>query len=478
MSHDVSSGVQFLSGGRWRVDIPLLSGGISDFAPQSIRNDQMQDSRSYGWLQHGVLSNVYGQYSDDLNTNLTAVRTTFSGKHKTYAMEATAIYDALTTSAALLSGLTSNTAGGSFATMANFDIMVNGTDMKKTTDGSTWTDLTAGATDAAPAGLQYIAAYNNRLFGCGHSGGIIRWSDVNAPAEWPTANSWDLVLRDDESYTGLKVWNDLLFAFSNEGAYVLQGFEQIRVVDYVENASCTSHRSIQTQPEFMAWWGRNGLMMMRNSGQGFSPPFEPWRNKYALIRDRDRSNDANVWSSWYPHERILFYYFAASGGNKAFLYYNPDSEGFFTSSVGTGGNFANEGGGSVRMSDGQLCHMSYSGGIGGWLGGTLSEADDSTRYMITKEFAPGGRVAVDTVSVLGQGGVVGEGNYLTVSLQLNGSDADNLSRSSTWNSAGKLDWEDFHFNVECRSFAVKVADVGKGTNDLASIVVTGQVVGG
>ena len=106
----------------------------------------------------------------------------FNGSQGDYVATSTKIWN-WTTPTDLDTGLTSSV-NAFFATMNNIDFMTNGTDHRKTSDGSTWSDAVGGS---PPAAFSCIAVHGRRMLGI--SGSLLYWSDFEDGDTWPATNA-------------------------------------------------------------------------------------------------------------------------------------------------------------------------------------------------------------------------------------------------------------------------------------------------
>lgn len=155
------------------------------------------------------------------------------------------------------SGLTSATAvdWASFddKNLGMQDVMVNGTEERRTSDGSTFADV-----GGSPPNFKYISDYQRFLFGGGHDAGHLRWCEAENLASWPSAN--EIIVNDNIS--GLIWFGRSLIMFCDSSFHHITGTDENGMTISYSNTEvgCASFRSIVVTPLGLFWWSNRGMM--------------------------------------------------------------------------------------------------------------------------------------------------------------------------------------------------------------------------
>lgn len=223
----------------------------------------------------------------------------WEGKNNNYFSTSTAIY-ALTGGAALDSGLTSAT-DVSFVTFLDNDIFCNGTEVRTSTNGTTFAGL--GGT---PPAFRYMASHNNILFGAGHSLGVLRWADAGTAATWSATNSWTITNDENDDIVGLAKFRSVLLVFCENSIHHVTGFTttDVQLVRSFYGVGCTSNKSIVVTPEFVAWWTRYGLAI---SLDGTTDNIQfPFRDKIPnTLNGLNKAQYGNIHCTWNPNQQCI-----------------------------------------------------------------------------------------------------------------------------------------------------------------------------
>lgn len=147
----------------------------------------------------------------------------------------------------LTTGLNSSTTNY-FASFCNFQgnlsgihlIMANGSDPVKKYDGTSVSNL-----NNAPAGIQYIDAHDNRLYGA--AGNTIYFSALRKPEDWTTLNDAGSIViesNDGETINSIKSGLQKLTVFKPNSMYELYGTgaSNYRLVQIADNIGILNHR--------------------------------------------------------------------------------------------------------------------------------------------------------------------------------------------------------------------------------------------
>ena len=155
----------------------------------------------------------------------------------------------------------------SFATMrvgaTNYLFCANGDTTIKRWDGTTWDTV-----PNAPSGVKYIAVFNSRLWGAGHSGVIAQGSKISDPTTWTTP---DGVLVQAQTHsgdvpTGMYQIGTHLLVFDRSATSYIDGFgEQTIIVatgatGFSRSVGCIGHRTVVAVGDnAVCWLSRRGV---------------------------------------------------------------------------------------------------------------------------------------------------------------------------------------------------------------------------
>jgi len=305
-----------------------------------------------------------------------AVTSVYDGALNNYCTLPTAIHDFAGTE--LATGLTSST-DPDWATFNAIDLFCNGTEVQKTSNGTTFASL--GGTP--PAG-KYIAVYNQMVFLAGHDATSLRWTDTATYETWPATNSFTLGSTEDP-ITGLAVFKDTLIVFCKYSFYHLRGYGnlEMQISNRVPDEGSLSHRSICVTPYGLFWWSRNGLTF---SPDGFSVQYPMLAKHPALIDAVNRSQDALIHCVWNPIEdRVEGWCFTGSSStcNQKFFFY-PKLDSLWLAS----GAAANMGASGLATVSGVTNVYAGSAAASGYLYKVEGNTDSGvpiTSYLETKQ---------------------------------------------------------------------------------------------
>lgn len=152
----------------------------------------------------------------------------------------------------------------------NYLLSVNGGSLKRW-DGTSWSTITA-----APTGFRVIALFNDRIYGGGHDGNVIKASKIADMTIWATPDGLSLPIQThtgDAAITGLlQIGNVLLVFQRNSTAYVDgYGYSDIIVAagprGVARTVGCVGFRTvIALGSEAAAWLSDRGLEYWRPGG--------------------------------------------------------------------------------------------------------------------------------------------------------------------------------------------------------------------
>ena len=297
--------------GSFRELLGGLNNAVSD---ELISPDELSDAENYvpDPENAGVLIKRSGitQVSSQQTPKITSI---YEGVHGIWAGLPTDIIDSSGSSQSLT--LTSSDSQD-WASLASYDIMVNGAEEKKY-NGATWTDL--GGT---PPNFKYIEVYNRFLFGAGHDKGKVRWSDPQDPETWSATHEWNLTGDSNDDVTGLKAYRDVLIAFTEKAFFHLRGYHELGInITYRGEPGCTSNKSIVSTPYGIFWWGEDGIYFSPDGFQTVNI------SELKIPKTIDGMNKAKfnlIHGLWNPlRQRIEFYGFSsgATTHDMAIFYY-------------------------------------------------------------------------------------------------------------------------------------------------------------
>lgn len=148
-----------------------------------------------------------------------------------------------------------------FATMRVGAVMylfaANGDATVKRWDGTTWDTL-----PNAPAGLKFVAVFNGRLYGAGHSGVLIQASRIADPTHWasPFGITIQAITHSGNPITGIYQIASHLLVFDRAAtAYVDGNGEQTMIVatgatGFSRSVGCVAFRSITAVGDNAVCW--------------------------------------------------------------------------------------------------------------------------------------------------------------------------------------------------------------------------------
>ena len=383
-----------------RFSIPMLDfrGGLNNSqSDEDIEANEISAGENYLPEQPGSkrLRKRPGltAISDDLAENGQLI---VDGKHKNYLCTLTKIQAVDGTD--VTTGLTSSTTWD-FATFADRDIFVNGTDEVYSTNGTSTSTL-----GGSPPNFKFIETHNNFLFGAGHDLGKLRWADLGTTETWSATNSLTLSTDEDDDITGLAKFRDVLMVFSDKRFFLINGFtttdmEVVRTGH--EGPGCTSHRSIVVTNAGVFWWSNQGLVA---SDDGITTDLPMQRKLKGTLDGLNEAQYANIHGVWNPlHERVEYSVFDGSSTTcdlKIYYYYLED-----TFWLGTGTAVQMNASGLVTVSGLPTIYVvGYSANSATdqvfSLAGDTDIAGNITAFLETQRIAPGGVTALNQAEVL------------------------------------------------------------------------------
>lgn len=442
----------------------VAPGGINNsMSDAMIAEHELSDSRNYepDETGSGVLVKRAGltKTSSEMTATISSV---YQGKNANYFTSGTTTRAFAGTS--LDTGLTAGYP--SWETFATYDIMVNGTDARQTSDGSSF-----AAVSGMPAGAKYIAAANNFLYYAGHNKGALGWFNAGT-LTYSAVNGLTLTQDENDDITGLAKWKNGLLVTCAKSFEIVVGYENLnqQVAYYSKEEGCLSHRSILITPVGAFWWSKRGVCLVKSDGFGVDFPMQ--RKLQATLNGLNRAYDAYVHAAHDPlKKRVMFWLYSGASTTvnlRADYYYYLDS--WYLHS-GAGCNMAASGTATVSGTTDVY--------VGGYAASTYlykqsGATDDGTAitaYLETKRYSNPtvtrrARVVTMTMNINTESTVT-YGYYL-----------DNATTATgTWNvtlAAGQSDTQ-IGLNRSCNKLKHRVYDASAYANKFYGIVETGRL---
>jgi len=281
---------------------PTVCLGVNNTAPASQINDaELTDAANYepdltgtGWLIKRA-----GLTKKDTTERTAKSFSIHDGKLGDYYHNGTSVYNfagtAVDTGRAQVHDQWASTGG--------YDIYVNGTDARKTANGTSFTDLSN-----CPTGAKYIVYHNNMLFAGGHDTGKIRWSDLGTIETWSAVNEWVLPY---DMVSLVKAPNAVL-SLHEKAFYMLSGSKtlDVQVLYSSTKEGCTASRSAVVTPYGVFWWSRPGIVWLKAD---YSLDYPMQRKLAYTLNSLNRAQDASIHAVWNSYRGcVQFYLFTGS----------------------------------------------------------------------------------------------------------------------------------------------------------------------
>ena len=256
-----------------RPGMPYEGGQFNDF--KGGLNDALSDEL----IEQNELSAIQNYIPDPENSGVLTKREGISqissqqaaafigqihdGIHDIWAMLPTDVIDDTGTAQGLT--LTSST-DCDWASFAGYDIVTNGTELRKCATGPTWTAL-----GGSPPAFKYLSVYNRFLFGAGHDKAKVRWCNPDDPETWDADNEWNLAPDAADNIVGLARFRDVLVVMGQRSFWHLRGFDEKAIqITYRGEPGCVSHRTIVPTPYGLFWWSYDGIYWSPDGYQAFN----------------------------------------------------------------------------------------------------------------------------------------------------------------------------------------------------------------
>jgi hypothetical protein len=282
---------------------PGLGGINNSVADEYIGDSELSDARNYmpDHMGGGILTKREGLTKVDTNAITANVRGIYQGRNGVYVTAGTVTYDETITS--LDAGLAS--AYPDWTSFATYDIMVNGTNYRKTDDGAAFTALAN-----CPAGATRIAAANNFLYVAGHNRGRIRWANIGTAETWPTTNELVITQDENDDIIAIKPYKNALMVLCKKSFYLITGYTSLeqQVSYFSKEVGCQSHRSVIISTNVGAfWWNTNGVVWLKPD---MSIDVPMMRKIPATLNLINHAYDAEVHACHDPmQKKVMFYLF-------------------------------------------------------------------------------------------------------------------------------------------------------------------------
>jgi hypothetical protein len=280
--------------------------GVNNTAPDfSIDDAELSDSANYqpDFTGQGWMIKREGITKTDTTQRTATTYSIYDGMAGNYYHNGTVVRDFAGTS--LDTGIAQ--AYDSWTSMGGYDIYANGTDIRKTLDGTTFSALSGVA-----AGTKYLAAANNFLYGAGHTSNPYEI----LYASWGTVETWSAVysLVFTEEIKGIKKCVNALGIWAAKAFYMVMGYSNIdQEVSYYseQDGLVGSNASIVTTPYGTFWWGPAGITWMK-SGYEIDHPMH--RKLAKTLYGLNRAYDSLVHAVWdASQQRVMFWLVNGAG---------------------------------------------------------------------------------------------------------------------------------------------------------------------
>ena len=205
-----------------------------------------------------------------------------------------------------LTGATGLTAGQTWSLVRwrdgsrNWLIGGNGTDALRYYNGTSVATVASAATDTnivLPL-LQYLAVWNDYVWGATATSNVLRFSDFSNPTSYPAAHYFLINDTSGGSITGIGPGDEWLLYFTRNQTNVLTGLSRrsFGVKQQFRTVGCVAHQTIQNTDMGLIWMDDDGLYLYDGSRpQRLSQPIDD------VFRSLDFSQITNCWSVYYKH---------------------------------------------------------------------------------------------------------------------------------------------------------------------------------
>ena len=280
----------------------------------------------------------------------------------------------------IASGLTTST-DPAWASMNGWDIYTDGINNVQKLNG-----VTTGALGGSPPKFKDVIEFKQMLFGIGHDGGSMRWTDQFTTETWNSGREYVFSDNSDNDGVGFGKYRDSLIVFLQREFHQIQASSHLDVNVVYSNweEGTTSHRSIVSTPYGVFFWTQNGLAM--TDGQDVQYPM--LMKLPDTLADLNRAKDSLVHGVWNPTKRRVQYYLFnnTSQTENLAVYYYPVSGAFW---VEDGAGTQMGASGRVKISGATDVYLG-SASTNGYLYQNTGDTDDGVAiaaYWETKRFS-------------------------------------------------------------------------------------------
>jgi hypothetical protein len=356
---------------------PVVCGGINNTLPDiSISDAELSDAANYqldtrgqGWLtKRGGLTKV------DATQRTATMYSIYYGRNGNYYHNGTVIYNLSGTSLATGIAL----AHDSWCSFGSYDIVVNGTDAKKTADGATFSTLAN-----IPSGVKYVCSSNGFIYAAGHDKGKLRYCSYGLAEVWPPTCELALTQDENDDIVGLLPVKNGIAVFCTRSFYIINGWTDLdqQIAYYDKSIGGTGNRSLINTPFGIFFWSIDGLSWIK---EGYTIDL-PMRRKLAkTFLNVNKPYDPYVHGIWdKSQQRVILWLFngATNTANLRMDYY-PASDAFFLH-TGLAANMSASGTIIILGGEWVLCG-GYNPTYLYTVGGNTDDGTTITSYLETK----------------------------------------------------------------------------------------------
>ena len=238
------------------------SAGINLILPdEHIGETELADARNVVPEAMGLGSLKKRRGISRFNSAMASARTfvgsVYSGvKGPYYTDQSASAWDIRGVEGTSLQSGTATVAFPSWASLAGYDLVVDGTNAFKTSNGTTFTTLAN-----IPSGAKWIWVYNNFVFCAGHDGNTVRFAALGTVETWTATNEFKFTNNSADITTGGMNAGKVSIVFMNSQFHHIQGYGSTSLTISYSNTSvgCLSHRSAILSPYGAFWWSDRGL---------------------------------------------------------------------------------------------------------------------------------------------------------------------------------------------------------------------------
>jgi hypothetical protein len=237
-------------------------GGIVASKPdESIEDNELADARNVvpGPTGIGSLKKRRGisKYTADAASARTHIGSIYAGLYGPYYTDqSAAAWDIRNSAGTSIQAGTGTVAFPCWRSFSTYDLVVDGTNAYKSSNGTSFTTLAN-----IPTGAKYIESYNQFLCCAGHNSFSLRWADITTLETWTAANELKFDPSEGDHITGLKKYGTMLAVFLQYSFHFVQGYSGLdfTVVKSITKSGAMTFRSVIDTPFGLYWWSDRGL---------------------------------------------------------------------------------------------------------------------------------------------------------------------------------------------------------------------------